>query len=762
MKKVKLKAVITTALIFSIATGVFVSCKSHYSVREMKAREDPNAGIQVGEQKVKTPSVPKEIMTKPLFMQSQYVTIELPEQKGNGKGGVRTLTEKVEFVNQEKIGKPTLDSADQKIDLSKDQQLSEVVVAAQSRFTPERNGKVNVDFIIKVPKSLLSDNWRVTISPTLMHNDSVVALKDIVIKGREFYEKQKLDYKNYDDYLKSIVKKSDYDSVFLDKDGIREDIRNRQQFYYGEYYDAWKKVMVYDKWKTSIDGLSFAQRAKLRGVRDKLYNEYGRKANEQSVRYLAQGKDTTGIWASHMREFEKRSMRILQLEMSNDKKLEKVPGRFRELIESGLTLDEILNGVVSQKDSIKIVQYRYKVDEIALNEMKEERKDEMFIEMVPFPTETGIRLDTIAETAKDFIYLYRQDHPVTAGLKKIGVLVNAKVDAVDMSSYVFPTSDTLSYFVSSLAQLADTSMIYSRKLLYRDLYNKMTISPKFVAGKSIFNINYKDNKDQVEKIIDSYRTFVDKGGFIIDSIVLRTTTALDGDYEKNITLSSNRSEALKGYFSKTVKESDVESVFKIMPAGEDWNTLVSLIKGRDDMPNKGQILELLSKAVYPDVTEKDIQKEFSKDYKIMTDSLYPKLHKTDVFFYLHRPDMAEEKKMDVQERPGYEEGLRLMREREYWKAMQLLANYPDYNAALCLACMGYNEKAFEILEKLEPTGNTEYLLAILYVRSDQDQEAIKHLEKALELDSSKVYRLHLDAEITDLIDRYNLDFSGIE
>ena len=101
-----------------------------------------------------------------------------------------------------------------------------------------------------------------------------------------------------------------------------------------------------------------------------------------------------------------------------------------------------------------------------------------------------------------------------------------------------------------------------------------------------------------------------------------------------------------------------------------------------------------------------------------------------------------------------------MQDREYWKALDILADYPDYNTALCLVCMGYNNKAFELLEKLDVDVNTEYLRAILAIRSKDTEAAIQHLTKACELEPSRAYRIPLDPEVSEFAKTNNLDFAN--
>lgn len=732
------------------------SCKSSESVRDIRAsRGEDVAGRGFSYSKDK----PKEAMVKPLFMQQlRRATIELPFQKGLDVRGTRTVSEEVTFTNAENITE-SVDREGKKVtSLNEVQQLSEVVVTAKSRFTPERNGRVKVDFLVRVPKELLSENFRMTLSPKLFHNDSIIPLKEVVLKGEAFLAKQKQDYAEYDNYMKSIVGNDKYDDVFFDRAGTDKDIRNRQNLYYEEYYREWSKQMEYEKWKTEKSKFDAAELAKLKGYRQRFYNEYVRKAREQVIRDMANGKDTVGLFAQYMKKFNKNAKALVLDDKNFEVSYMKMPTKFREAYEEGRSLDDIINNVLTESDSIEIAQNRYLFEAIAENEMKKERKGEVAKEMIPFPYEEGVRLDTIIDTGRDFVYLYKQDHPVTVGLKKLSLTMNGRVDAVDRSRYMMAPGDTISYFISSLSQLVDTSLIYKRTKLYRDAYNRLTTYVKFQPGQSAFGINYKDNKAQINNVLNTYRAFTEDGKFVVDSIVLRVTTALDGSYDKNYKLTEKRADAIKEYFVKSLsgEVNDANTVIKVEFGGEDWNTLANQIQQRNDIMNKTQILALLEGAIDPDDTEAKIKKDFADDYKVIRDSIYPLLNKATFEFNMHRPGMTEETALDVQERPNYKKGLKLLQDREYWKALEILSDYPDYNTALCLICMGYNAKAKEVLDGLPETGNTEYLRAILSIRSNKDNEAIDHLMRACELDPSKVYRAPLDPEIADLISKYSL------
>lgn len=706
----------------------------------------------------------KTTITRPLFMQSKRATIELPQTGGiKGPGGTTIVSEEVTFTNPDNYFEPGSTYSNRnkgKVDLSKDQQLGEVTVTARSRFTPERDGKVNVDFVVKVPRELLSDVWRLTLSPEILADDSVIALPEIVLKGKDFLEKQLQDYDNYQMFLNTLVDKNKYDSMFLDKRGVQEDIRNRQSFYWSLYHKEYENQIGYEEWKFKQEDKMAYETAKKIGRRAELKNQYLRQAFEEINRLQVQGKDTTGVYNRYMARYEKEAQKLPKEWFSPEVEEKAVPTKYREIYESGRTLDDLKNHAVTEKDSANIAQYRYEFEKIALNEAAVKRKDDIFKELVKFPLEdkNRLRIDSIADPEQNFSYLYKQDYPVTAGVKSLRITMKGKIQAIDYSSYTLPTIDTLSYFISSLVQLADPSLARKETKLYRNMYNRMSAQIKFAPNKTNFDPNYSNNKEELEKVINTYRTFTGEGGLDMDSVIIRVSTGLDGKYVKNMELAEKRGVALKEYLIKNPfsNVSNAEYIFRDKYIGEDWNALAANIQKRNDLMNKTQILSIISQASDPDQTKADIKQLYPSDFKIIRDSVYPLLNKVDFVFNMSRPNMTATDSLQVEVREGYEEGIRLLQNREYWKALDILSNYPDFNLALCLTCMGYNAKAYELLQKLPATGNTEYLLAILSLRMDKEDEAIDHLLEACAKDNSKIYRIPLDPEINNLVRKRKL------
>ena len=147
----------------------------------------------------------KEIMTEPLFRQTKRANLGLPQDGvvRDSLTGQLMIVENVTYENAENsyVDFSSNESTPQvgdNFDLTAGvQKLKPIEVKGRSRFTPERDGRIAVDFMVEVPKELLSDKWRLTLKPTLLHNDSIIELQKIILRGSKFAEKQKRDYATY-------------------------------------------------------------------------------------------------------------------------------------------------------------------------------------------------------------------------------------------------------------------------------------------------------------------------------------------------------------------------------------------------------------------------------------------------------------------------------------------------------------------------------------------------------------------------------------
>lgn len=106
--------------------------------------------------------------------------LNLPEKTEYKLSNIQEFTEKGKKVSYARTEKDS--TGNKRITV----QLSNVTVVARSKSVPERNGKINLDFVVKVPKELLSINWMAAITPIVLKGDKTIQLRDIAMNGRSF------------------------------------------------------------------------------------------------------------------------------------------------------------------------------------------------------------------------------------------------------------------------------------------------------------------------------------------------------------------------------------------------------------------------------------------------------------------------------------------------------------------------------------------------------------------------------------------------
>lgn len=697
-------------------------------------------------------------MTRPLFMQSKRANIHLPKTDNDTIIGEQIISEEVTYSHADNVSGSSQEGK-KSSSISDIQQLDELVVIAKARFTPERKGKVNVNFDIHVPKELLSENWQVILSPKLLHNDSVVELNKVLLKGQLFADKQKKDVEKYDAYLASIVSSSDYDKKFLDHKKIKKDITKQQNIYWKLYNKEWKKQNKYLAWKHMMQDQYNKANLKRRTIHTNIYDKHMRLKREEAVKLSIKNKDTTGL---HNRYVRKYNNHIKQLPFSKTEKeltLKKTPREYKAYFGKEIQLHEIDNYVVTEKDSLDITKHRYLKNKILKNEAKEANKELVYARMVPYPIETGMKLDTVIEPYDNFTYLYELEYPVVSGLNTIRITMDSHIKAIDQSGYTLIRPDTLSYFISSLVQLVDTTLIRNETKIYKNMYSVETLYPKFKTKQSKFLLEEQDNAKQVDELMHAYNNLINNTDLRIDSIQIKAYNLFDGPFEFDKTLVNERINSIKKQLlTHTFKDLQyADKIVTTTSANKEWGLLSQAVKDNSDIGNKESIVSILSNRMDGQEAEKQIQEQFPADYIILKEDIYPELNKIELLFNLSRPGMEVKDSIQNQYTPEYEEGIRLLQNRQYGEALEKLKNRPDYNTALCLACMGYNGRAFDLLSTLDTNANTEYLLTLVLIRMNREEEAINHLLKACELDTRKIDRASLDPEIAGLINKHKLN-----
>ena len=590
----------------------------------------------------------------PLYLEDKAIQLKFPN---DNLGSL--VSEQVIYINPD--NQTDLFKNDS-LDSQKTYNLNEVVVEAKSKFTPERNGKINVNFLVDVPKELLNENWGVYLQPLVIMNDSILKLNRIILKGNEFAKIQQKNYQLYDDYVKSIVPRDLYNSTFINHDKLKYDIMKEQNSHYVDYHKHWKLRKEYEQWAFEQKSKNDKKKIMLEVELLQLQNKYKHKLIRETKNKTAIGIDTTGLAKKYDSELSRKS-EFYEREIERlDELAQRIPKKYQEVYELGIRARDMGNTTMSSIDSVMLAENRFDLKYMLENESKIERMEEIKEQMIPFPYDKEARIDTLINTKERFNYLYVEDLPIMHGLNNIKIALDAKIVGHDESSFSLAYSDTLTFSISSLVQLVDTMLLHNEKTIKRDVATKTTIYPKYKANSTKFVANYKDNTQQLAELLDVFKSYENSNTFDIDSVLIQAATSLDGDYQKNAELSAKRVEELEKHLSKSSNMGIVP--IKTNYIGEDWNLLARLIKSNSSLANKDAILELLGTATNPDETKKEIKEMYVEDYKIIQSSIFPQLDRLDVLFYAHRKGMTEDSEI-VKVDSEYIEGVRLLQNREY-------------------------------------------------------------------------------------------------
>lgn len=603
-------------------------------------------------------------------------------------------------------------------------ELSEVVVTARSKNVAERNGKIDLDFIVTVPASLINNKWQVQLTPVAYKKGAdTLYLDKIFLSGADFAKMQKKGYMQYQAFISSIIPSSEYATKMFDSKGYKNALRELEE----EYYQAWKnEVLLKESW------IDWSDRINERFI---LFNSIMER-NKQSIA----GQNTIlkyfpAYW------------------LERDLSASYVPGKWKMFVDGNY---QIRTKSITPEDSIEISKRFTDYKKIAENQRKKEMVNQMYNKYVRFPYQPA-RLDTIIREGKNFVYYYKQEIPATENISRIDLTLNGEVVTRDEARLALPPSDTITYFVTSMVQMLDSVPRYRKQIVTRKDEVNRTAYINFEIGKSSFDASLGNNKEEIDSIYSTIRNINYTGTFLIDSIYMTATSSPEGSSTLNKQLSRERAVNLKKYLLQNTDDPEgVDSLFRPKWIGEDWKKLREFIAKDDSISSKREILQIIDKTSNEDVREDEIKK--FDEYEYIRNKYYPLLRAVKFQFHLHRRGMIQDTIVMPVIDESYKSAISLIKQRKYKEALVLLNDmYPDdYNTAICLMSMGYDSRALEIMKKQKETSDRDYIMAILYARLKNEAEAVKSFIRSCDLDENKIWKGRLDPEINALIETYNL------
>ena len=436
---------------------------------------------------------------------------------------------------------------------------------------------------------------------------------------------------------------------------------------------------------------------------------------------------------------------------------------------------------VSQRQAVE--HYTNKVAR-NINERRKSKRDAMYAKYVRVPIVTeGIRLDSVVvNTEGEFVYYYVQTINTRPKLRKVDVKLSGEIFESDKRIYNIPVTEPLTFYISSISAFVDNTEKYLTKVIERRATANTECRIDFEAGKSVIKTDYAENAYEINMISRTIASLLENKDFDLDSIIVRATASPEGSFTLNSSLAQKRSEAVSAYFSKYIEsykdslkreagfsmsfngeeqkieaaEKPVDIRFTPRCIPENWDDLDALVD-KDVVMNPDQKSDYFSIRAEsnPDVRESKMKNQAY--YRYMKETLYPKLRTVKFNCYLHRKGMIKDTVHTTVLDSVYMRGVQELKDMNYAEALALLSPYDDFNTAVAYVGMDRNLNAMRILSKLEKTAQVNYLLAILYSRSGDFNNAVQHYVTSVRQNPSYRFRGNLDSEISVLIKQYGLN-----
>ena len=415
-----------------------------------------------------------------------------------------------------------------------------------------------------------------------------------------------------------------------------------------------------------------------------------------------------------------------------------------------------------------------------MNERRKRNRGRMFDRYVKVPIVTeGIRLDTVIRSVSgEFVYNYVQTINTRPKLRKVDIVLSGAIYQQEKKIYTIPRSEPLTFYISSVSSFADGTERYLTKVIERRASANTICRIAFAVGRSDIDESLGDNAREMAVIRHNLSGLMDNKEFDLDSIVVTASASPEGSFASNARLSERRSEAVSRHFSRWMREYQdslerergfavdeegnvvrferVNIPFKTGSLPENWPALGELVRF-DEVMTEAQKEHYWSLADGRDKDQREAAMKTQPYYRYMRDSLYPRLRTVRFNFHLHRRGMVKDTVHTTVLDSVYMSGVQALRDMDYELALQKLMPYSDYNTAIALVALDRNRNALMILEKQERTAQVNYMLALVYARLGQEQEAVECYMRSCRQNPQYVHRGNLDPEISALIKLYGLN-----
>lgn len=440
---------------------------------------------------------------------------------------------------------------------------------------------------------------------------------------------------------------------------------------------------------------------------------------------------------------------------------------------------------INALDSTALVKMFYKTQKIARNEARKASKDEKYRDIVRFPFNPEAQLDTVIYAADQVRFLYSQKVPADENSARMKVYVVGNVLNSNGNEYPLPKSDTLTFLVSSMTKFVDKTPRFVRKIITRDAEANTSVNFSFPKNRFRLDESINVNREGVKQVRDLTLALMTDPVYIIDSLTLFATSSPEGNWRINGEIAQKRAESIRNILVRDFKQlydslavgaamemdeagnirrrevkdeiPNLPQLIKIRTVPEGWDKLRHLIvEDKHFIGNRGAILRIIDEEPEPDRREWLIKSRYKAEYAYMLDKLYPSVRAVDFRFTLSRRGMQQDTVYTTEPDTTYARGVECLEKRKYTQALEILRPYEDMNTAIAYMSLGYDKAALRIFGNLPQTADSKYMQAILQARLGNEEQAIRLLLSAVDMNAQMKFRANLDPELSILVKKYGL------
>lgn len=440
---------------------------------------------------------------------------------------------------------------------------------------------------------------------------------------------------------------------------------------------------------------------------------------------------------------------------------------------------------INALDSTALVKMFYKTQKIARNEARKASKDEKYRDIVRFPFNPEAQLDTVIYAADQVRFLYSQKVPADENSARMKVYVVGNVLNSNGNEYPLPKSDTLTFLVSSMTKFVDKTPRFVRKIVTRDAEANTSVNFSFPKNRFRLDENIDMNRKGVKQVHDLSLALMTDPVYIIDSLTLFATSSPEGNWRINGEIAQKRAESIRNILVRDFKQlydslavgaamemdeagnirrrevkdeiPNLPQLIKIRTVPEGWDKLRHLIvEDKLFIGNRGAILRIIDEEPEPDRREWLIKSRYKAEYAYMLDKLYPSVRAVDFRFTLSRRGMQQDAVYTTEPDTTYARGVECLEKRKYAQALEILRPYEDMNTAIAYMSLGYDKAALRIFGNLPQTADSKYMQAVLQARLGNEEQAIRLLLSAVDMNAQMKFRANLDPELSILVKKYGL------